>query len=82
MSPWVHEPGHPEPWIIAMSEPPTVYRAYDYGLWGIEAMFSDFTSRGFGLEDSRLRRPADPGHGPVLGGLDRQVGCGPWRHAR
>jgi hypothetical protein len=28
----VHEPGHPEPWIIALSEPPTVHRAFDYGL--------------------------------------------------
>src|SRR3954452_23082543 len=53
----VHEPGNPEPWIIAMSEPPTVHRAFDYGLrWGIEAMFSDFKTRGFGLEDSHLRR--------------------------
>src|SRR3954452_18942418 len=54
----VHEPGHPEPWIIALSEPPTVHRALDYGLrWGIEAMFSDFKTRGFGLEDSQLRHP-------------------------
>ena len=54
----VHEPGHPEPWIIALSEAPTVHRAFDYGLrWGIEAMFSDFKTRGFGLEDSHLRRP-------------------------
>ena len=54
----VHEPGHPEPWMIAMSEPPTVHRAFDYGLrWGIEAMFSDFKTRGFGLEDSQLRHP-------------------------
>ena len=54
----VHEPGHPEPWIIAMSEAPTVHRAFDYGLrWGIEAMFSDFKTRGFGLEDSHLQRP-------------------------
>lgn len=54
----VHEPGHPEPWIIALSEAPTVHRAFDYGLrWGIEAMFSDFKSRGFGLEDSHLQRP-------------------------
>src|SRR3954462_4732817 len=53
----VHEPGHPEPWIIALSEAPTVHRAFDYGLgWGIEAMFSDFKTRGFGLEDSHLRR--------------------------
>jgi hypothetical protein len=52
----VHEPGHSEPWIIAMSEAPTPYRALDYGLrWGIEAMFSDFKSRGFGLEDSQIR---------------------------
>jgi hypothetical protein len=55
----VHEPGHPEPWIIAMSEVPTVHRAFDYGLrWGIEAMFSDFKTRGFGLEDSHIQRPA------------------------
>jgi hypothetical protein len=54
----VHEAGHPEPWIIALSEAPTVHHAFDYGLrWGIEAMFSDFKTRGFGLEDSHLRRP-------------------------
>jgi hypothetical protein len=54
----VHEPGHPEPWIIAMSEAPTTYRAFDYGLrWGIEAMFSDLKSRGFGLADSQIRHP-------------------------
>ena len=54
----VHEPGHPEPWIVALSEAPTVHRAFDYGLrWGIEAMFSDFKSRGFGLEDSQIRHP-------------------------
>lgn len=54
----VHEPGHPEPWIIAMSDAPTPYRAFDYGLrWGIEAMFSDFKSRGFGLEASQIRHP-------------------------
>jgi Transposase DDE domain len=54
----VHEPGHPEPWIIALSEAPTVHRAFDYGLrWGIEAMFSDLKTRGFGLEDSHIQRP-------------------------
>jgi len=53
----VHEAGHPEPWFIAMSEAPTTARTFDYGLrWGIEAMFSDFKSRGFGLEDSQLQR--------------------------
>src|SRR4051812_16392394 len=42
----VHEPGHPEPWIIALSEPPTVHRAFDYGLrWGIEIVFTQMTKR-------------------------------------
>ncbi len=54
----VHEAGYPEPWIIALSEAPTVHRAFDYGLrWGIEAMFSDFKTRGFGLENSHIRIP-------------------------
>ena len=54
----VHEPGHPEPWIIALSQAPTIHRALDYGFrWGIEAMFSDFKSRGFGIEDSHIRIP-------------------------
>ena len=53
----VHEEGHPEPWFIAMSDVPTTAKTFDYGLrWGIEAMFSDFKSRGFGLEDSQLQR--------------------------
>ena len=53
----VHEAGHPEPWIIALSQPPSVHRAFDYGLrWGIEAMFSDFKTRGFNLEDSQIMR--------------------------
>ncbi len=53
----IHEPGHPEPWMIAMSQRPTGHRALDYGLrWGIEAMFSDIKTRGFNLEDSQLRR--------------------------
>src|SRR3954471_8269172 len=61
----VHEPGHPEPWIVALSEAPTAHRAFDYGLrWGIEAMFSDFKTRGFGLEDSRIR---------LAGRLDRLI---------
>jgi hypothetical protein len=53
----VHEAGPPEPWIIALSQPPSVPRAFDYGLrWGIEAMFSDFKTRGFNLEDSQITR--------------------------
>lgn len=54
----IHEEGHPEPWIIAMSQTPTPHRAFDYGLrWGIEAMFSDFKTRGFGLENSQIQYP-------------------------
>ena len=53
----VHEAGHPEPWIIALSEAPSVHRAFDYGLrWGIEPMFSDFKARGFGIKDSHIQR--------------------------
>jgi hypothetical protein len=52
------EPGHDQPWIIAMSQKPSAYKALDYGLrWGIEAMFSDFKTRGFGLEDTQIRYP-------------------------
>ena len=52
----IHDPGHAEPWIIAMSEPPSYLRTLEYGQrWGIEPMFSDFKSRGFGIEDTQLR---------------------------
>lgn len=54
----LHEAGHPEPWIVAMDCAPTAAAVRDYGLrWGIEPMFSDFKSRGFGLEDTQLRYP-------------------------
>ena len=53
----LHAEGHAEPWIIAMSDRPTPGRARDYGLrWGIEAMFSDFKTRGFNLEASQIER--------------------------
>jgi hypothetical protein len=52
----IHDPGHAEPWIIAMSEKPGYLRTLEYaGRWGIEPMFSDFKSRGFGIEDTQLR---------------------------
>jgi Transposase DDE domain len=52
----LHEKGHPEPWIIAMSEPPSQGRVLDYSMrWGIEPMFSDFKSRGFGITKTQLR---------------------------
>ena len=54
----LQEEGHPEPWIIAMSEPPSKGRVLDYGMrWGIEPLFSDFKSRGFGLTKTQLRHP-------------------------
>ena len=52
-----HEKGHDEPWIIAMDALPSKTTVLDYGLrWGIESMFSDMKSRGFGLEDTHLLR--------------------------
>lgn len=52
----LHEAGHDEPWIIALSERPTTWRALDYAMrWGIEALFSDLKTRGFNIEDSQLR---------------------------
>jgi hypothetical protein len=54
----INEPGHAEPWIIAMSDTPGYLTTLDYSArWGIEPMFSDFKSRGFGLEQSQLRTP-------------------------
>ena len=45
----LHEEGHKEPWIIAMNATPSEYKVLDYGMrWGIEAMFSDFKTRGVG----------------------------------
>ncbi len=52
----LHDPGQAEPWILAMSEKPGYLRTLEYSArWGIEPMFSDFKSRGFGLEDTQLR---------------------------
>ncbi|MEJ2228040.1 MAG: glycohydrolase toxin TNT-related protein [Alphaproteobacteria bacterium] len=43
----LHDPGHPKPWIIAMNARPGKHAVLEYGLrWGIEAMFSNFNSRG------------------------------------
>ena len=51
-----HEGSHPEPWIIAMNDPPNRATVRDYACrWGIEPMFSDFKSRGFQLENTQLR---------------------------
>lgn len=54
----IHDPGHDEPWIIAMAETPSYWRTLEYSQrWGIEPTFSDFKSRGFGLEESQIRLP-------------------------
>ena len=51
----IHDPNHAEPWIIAMSDDPGYLKTLDYTKrWGIEAMFSDFKSRGFGIEDTHI----------------------------
>lgn len=52
----VYDPGHSEPWIIAMSERPSYLRTLEYSRrWGIEPLFSDFKSHGFGVEDTQIR---------------------------
>lgn len=52
----LHEPGHKEPWYIAMDSEPNKWKTLDYGMrWGIESMFSDFKSRGFSLTDTRIK---------------------------
>jgi len=54
----LQEDGHSEPWIIAMDAKPSQYTVRDYGMrWGIEAMFSDFKTRGFGIAQSQIKRP-------------------------
>lgn len=54
----INDPGHDEPWVIAMSDKPGYLTTLDYAArWGIEPMFADFKSRGFGLEQSQLRAP-------------------------
>ena len=41
-----------------MAQKPSYLRTLEYaGRWGIEPMFSDFKSRGFGIEDTQLRYP-------------------------
>ena len=51
-----HELGHPEPWIIAMNDPPNRATVRDYACrWGIEPLFSDLKSRGFQIQDTQLQ---------------------------
>ena len=54
----IHDPGHAEPWILALSDRPGHLRTLEYGQrWGSEPMFSAFKSRGFGIEDTQIRYP-------------------------
>src|SRR3954465_3840434 len=54
----IRDPGHTEPWIIAMSAKPGYLTTLGYAArWGIEPLFSDFKSRGFGLQQTHLRYP-------------------------
>lgn len=54
----LHEPGHQEPWIIAMDATPNRATVRDYASrWSIEPLFSDYKSRGFDLEATQLRAP-------------------------
>jgi hypothetical protein len=54
----IHDAGHAEPWIIAMSAEPSYLSTLEYSRrWGIEPMFSDFKSRGFGIQDTQIQYP-------------------------
>ena len=54
----IRDPGHDQPWIVAMSEKPGYLTTLDHsGRWGIEPMFSDFKSRGFGVENTQIQHP-------------------------
>ena len=81
----IHDPGHAEPWIIAMSAKPGYLKTLEYGgRWGIEAMFSDFKSRGFAIENTHIHYPERLGRLVLvmapLGRLHRTVGRSPSRH--
>jgi hypothetical protein len=52
----IHDPGHEEPWIIAMPAKPGYLKTLEYSWrWAIEPMFSDLKSRGFGIEDTQIQ---------------------------
>lgn len=54
----IHDPDHAEPWIIAMPATPGYLKTLEYSArWAIEPMFSDFKSRGFGVEDTQIQHP-------------------------
>ena len=65
-----------------MSAKPGYLKTLEYGgRWGIEAMFSDFKSRGFGVEDTHIHYSERLGRLVLvmapLGRLHRTVGRSP-----
>ena len=54
----LHDKGHAEPWFIAMDAVPSRQATLEYGKrWGIESLFSDFKSRGFGITSTHIKIP-------------------------
>jgi len=54
----IHDAGHAERWIIAMSAGPSYLSTLSYShRWDIEPVFSDFKSRGFGIQDTQIHYP-------------------------
>ncbi len=54
----IHDAGHAEPWIVAMSAEPSRLGTLDCSRrWGIEPIFSDFKSRGFGVQETHIQHP-------------------------
>lgn len=52
----LQEEGYKEAWIIAMNEKPSKGKILDYEMrWGIEALFSDMKTRGFGITKTHLK---------------------------
>jgi hypothetical protein len=44
--------------IVAMSAEPSYLSTLEYSRrWGIEPLFSDFKSRGFGIQDTQIQYP-------------------------
>jgi len=77
----IHDPGHVEPWIVAMSEKPGYLSTLDYTKrWRIEPMFSDFKSRGFGIERTHIHYPERLGRLILVMALAlyRAVSTGMW----
>ena len=54
----VRDKGYEDAWVIAMGKIPNRERVMEYKKrWSIETLFSDFKSRGLGLEDTKLIYP-------------------------